>query len=153
MRRSTSITIDDGTIDDLKDLGFSLSGFTQLAVDTLLSEGFDDFTLSLKLKMLEEEAASVEEEIGRYESRVKFLIKQKERITELRDIVTRNYEEARDNAYACSLIDKLNNIVILSGYDITIIDEKAADIITEIRKYNDEFDLQRHIDRIKSFIS
>jgi hypothetical protein len=153
MRRHTTVVLDDGVVDKLGDLGFTLSGFTQTAVDILLSEGFDDFAMSLKLKMLDIEQAKIEEDIAKTESHLRYLTKQYERNKELYSMVSKNYEDAKVSVYICSLIDKLNTCIITNGYDKDIIEKQAHDIIEEIVENNPGFNLEKHIDRIRKLVS
>lgn len=153
MRRHTTVVLDDGVVDKLGDLGFTLSGFTQTAVDILLSEGFDDFAMSLKLKMLDIEQEKIEEDIAKTEAHLRYLTKQYERTQELRTMVSRNYEDAKVSVHICSLVDRLNTCIITNGYDKSIIEKQAHDIISEIVDNNQGFNLDTHIDRIRKLVS
>ena len=153
MRHNTSIVIEDGVVDSLRDLGYTLSGFTQTAVDVLLSEGFDDFAMALKLKLLEQEELDIDEEIIKSEARIAYLRRQKQRVEELRGIVHRNYEAAKASAVTCNLIDKLNHAIIMSGYDIESVKKTNKDTINELKNLNKDFDLARHIERIKKLVT
>lgn len=153
MRRNTSVNVDEGVVNNLRELGFTLTGFTQTAVDVVLSEGFDDFAVALKLKLLEEEEQKLEEEISRCESKLRYLNMQLGRSHELHDIMVRNYEASKRSAIVCKLVDELNSIIIINGYDIDAVTRKSPDLIKEIQSFNPDFILEKHIERIRKLVS
>ena len=153
MRRNTSVNVDEGVVNNLRELGFTLTGFTQTAVDVVLSEGFDDFAVALKLKLLEEEEQKLEEEISRCESKLRYLNMQLGRSHELHDIMVRNYEASKRSAIVCKLVDELNSVIIINGYDIDAVVRKSPDLIKEIQSFNPDFILEKHIERIRKLVS
>ena len=153
MRRNTSVNVDEGVVNNLRELGFTLTGFTQTAVDVVLSEGFDDFAVALKLKLLEEEEQKLEEEISRCESKLRYLNMQLGRSHELHDIMVRNYEASERSAIVCKLVDELNSVIIINGYDIDAVVRKSPDLIKEIQSFNPDFILEKHIERIRKLVS
>lgn len=153
MRHNTTVNLEDGSVEKLNELGLTLTGFVQMAVDILFSEGFDDFTMSLKLKMLDQEYRELENERSKTEAQLRYIERCLLRNQELRAIMEKNFEEAKTIAAQCALVDKLNNIIIHSAYNEKMVEKKGKDVLQEMRELNPDFDLTEHISRIQKLIS
>jgi hypothetical protein len=149
MKKNTTVSVDHKVIDQLHDLGLTLSGFTQFAVDALLTEGFDDFTQSLKIKMIERELEGIEEEILTINNRLKYLQGKQELYNSLRELALDSIEVSRITNAITTIMKKINQTLIVNDYDKGIVMSKHEEDIKLIKELNPEFDIDIHIERFK----
>lgn len=147
-KKNTCITLDTQDIDKIRDMGFSISKFTQKAIDTLLSEGFEDYVGSLKVKLISEDLQDAREEYKACEERLAFLHNQINILQEVYNNAEEELEIAMTVGKLSKLIAKINKYLVMESYDVDVVSSKYSDVINEIKRLNPEFDLSVHRDRI-----
>ena len=148
VKKNTCISIDEGDINKIRDMGFSVSKFTQKAIDSLLSDGFEDYAMSLKVKLIEDDLQEAIEEREACEARLAFLIEQINALQTIHDNAEEELQIAMTVGKLSKLIARINKFLVMESYDVDVVNEKYSDVIVEIKGLNPEFDLSLHRDRI-----
>lgn len=147
-KKNTCISIDEDDINKIRDMGFSVSKFTQKAIDSLLSDGFEDYAMSLKVKLIVDDLQTAIEEKEACEARLTFLIEQIDALQIIHDNAEEELQIAMTVGKLSKLIAKINKYLVMESYDVDVVNEKYSDVIMEIKGLNPEFDLSLHRDRI-----
>lgn len=153
MKRNTSVTLDSELIEQVRNMGISVSRFTEKAMETLISDGFDDFTLSLKIKMYQDTLNEIRREQDACDQRYNDLEEQRISLETGLSDAQEQYEMAISIGKLSKLTQRLNRITIMNNYNPDIIVEKAHDIIKEMMILNPDFNLEQHIQSLRRVIN
>lgn len=151
-RYSTSVTLDSDTVDKLKAHGLSVSGFARNALNAVVSEGFDDYLVTLKLKMIEENLAAVHNEYNACQERMQYLQHKLSSLKEIHDRTVKEHEEAMTVGKLSLLVQQLNKAIIMSSFDAEETANRAHQTIAEMMVLNPDFNLTTHIQRLRAVI-
>jgi hypothetical protein len=145
MKRNTSVTLDSDLIDKVRRMGMSVSGVAEKAMETLADDGFDDFTLNLKIRMYQDAICEIDTEEHACNKRLEELHSQR---TVMEQAVGEAQEQlvlARTVGRLAKLTQQLNKVIIMNNYNDAHVSEKAYALIGEMLTLNPEFNLKQHI--------
>lgn len=145
MKKNTSVSIDTELIDKVRSMGFSVSRFTERAIETLVSDGFDDFTLGLKIRLYKDALGEIASEQDACNKRHVELEQQHKDLTVALKDAMEQLEVAQSIGKLTKLTQRLNRIIIMNNYNADIVVDKAHDIIVDMMGLNPEFNLEQHI--------
>lgn len=151
-RYSTSVTLDSDTVDKLKAHGLSVSGFARNALNAVVSEGFDDYLSTLKLKMIEDNMVAVQTEYNECQERMQFLQSKLETLKSIHERTQAEHEIAMTVGRLSLLTQQLNKVIVMNSYDVDTVADKAHQIIAEMLVLNPGFNLEQHVSRLKKVL-
>lgn len=147
-KTNTCVSIDVEDANKIKDMGIGLSKFIQHAMSAVLSEGFDDYVMTLKVKMIADDLTNAIEEKRECQERIRFLDVAIPHMQELLEDAESNLNISRTVGRLSVLTQEINKYLIMEQYDENAVVEKYPSVIAEIKKLNPEFDMRTHRNRL-----
>lgn len=146
---TSSVYIESELIEQLTKKGLSLSQVAQTAVKLVLSDDFEDIAVEMRMTMLDDRIRKLEVDLSELNFQVEVKMKQLEYMKKEREKTEVEWKKARQTAVLTRYVRSLNQVIIASGYDQSLVKEMAGDTIQKILKVNPTFDLEKHITRFK----
>lgn len=146
---TSSVYIDLDKAEELSKKGLTVSMITQAAISLALTDDFEDLAVEMRLDELDNKIEKLRVEIAGYGMKLEVKQELLERYTSQKNELIAEREEARDTVILAKYIRSLNQVIIASGYDESIVEETAGDLITKIVKVNPHFSLTSHVKRFK----
>lgn len=146
---TSSVYIESELVEQLAKKGLSLSQVTQAAVKLVLSDDFEDIAVEMRMSMLDDRIRKLKVDLAELNFQVEVKMKQLEYMEKERERTEVEWKKARQTAVLTRYIRSLNQVIIASGYDPSLVKEMAGDTIQKILKVNPTFDLEKHITRFK----
>ena len=146
---TSSVYIESELIEQLAKKGLSLSQVAQAAVKLVLSDDFEDIAVEMRMSMLDDRIRKLEVDLSELNFQVEVKMKQLEYMKKERERTEVEWKKARQTAVLTRYVRSLNQVIIASGYDQSLVKEMAGDTIQKILNVNPTFDLEKHIIRFK----
>lgn len=146
---TSSVYIDLDKAEELSKKGLTVSMITQAAISLALTDDFEDLAVEMRLDELDSKIEKLRVEIAGYGMKLEVKQELLERFTSQKSELIAEREEARDTVILAKYIRSLNQVIIASGYDETIVEETAGDLISKIVRVNPHFSLTSHVQRFK----
>ncbi len=146
---TSSVYIESDLVEQLAKKGLSLSQVAQAAVKLVLSDDFEDIAVEMRMSMLDDRIRKLKVDLTELNFQVEVKKKQLEYMEKERERTEVEWKKARQTAVLTRYIRSLNQVIIASGYDPSLVKEMAGDTIQKILKVNPTFDLEKHIIRFK----
>lgn len=148
-RRHTSINVDSINYEEVLKRGYNISEVVDIVLQHLLSSESDCIALDVRIKEYERELDIHKKTIEKHSKYIKNANDAKERIEKLLKQLYEDREESTVRLEYVKLITHLNSIIIASEYKIEVVRVVAKDILAEIKKHDEYFDLETHISAFK----
>ena len=146
---TSSVYIESELIEQLAKKGLSLSQVAQAAVKLVLSDDFEDIAVEMRMSMLDDRIRKLEVDLSELNFQVEVKMKQLEYMKKEREQTEVEWKKARQTAVLTKYVRSLNQVIIASGYDQSLVKEMAGNTIQKILKVNPTFELEKHIIRFK----
>lgn len=148
-RKHASIHVDAINYNEVLQRGYNISEVVDIVLQHLLSNEGDCVALDIRIKEYERELGVQNKIIEDHSRFVKNAKIAKENIETLLQKLYEDRKESNTRLEYIKLISRLNSIIIASEYKIDVIRVVAKDIIEDIKKQDEYFDLETHISSFK----
>ncbi len=152
MITSKTISTDDEKWEQVKQLGYSHSDIHNLVMDMVLSEEMDSFAYDFQIELMRKLISERRDSIERLENRLVAEMGELACLEEkLRVLET---EKAEDMAILelSRSIGRLNQIIVLSDYNVEAVKATANKLIKRIMELNPAFDIKKHCGVLKTML-
>lgn len=148
-RKQATVNVDADNFVAAQKRGYNLSNVVDIVLQHLLSSESDCIALDIRIAEYEgsiEKQNKVIEEHSRYVRNAEAIIIERQKILEQ---LYKDREESSSRLDYVKLITRLNSLIIASNYDVKVVSIVARDIIADILKHDEYFDLETHISTFK----
>ncbi len=149
---SKSVRVDEDKWDQVKRLGYNHSELHGIVMDMVLSSEVDSTSYDVQFNILKNRIIQQKKVITQtqyqLESEQSELAFLENKLRNMQDM----YNEDRRILRLSRAIGRLNQIIVVSGYDASIIRLTAKKLIDESVKLNPAFDLEQHCRTLKNLI-
>ena len=126
---TSSVYIESELVEQLAKKGLSLSQVAQAAVKLVLSDDFEDIAVEMRMSMLDDRIRKLEVDLSELNFQVEVKMKQLEYMKKERERTEVEWKKARQTAVLTRYVRSLNQVIIASGYDQSLVKEMAGDTI------------------------
>lgn len=149
-RYHTSVSLDTETVDKIRQYGISVSSFARNAIEAVLTDGFEDYLTSLKVKLIEDKLSEVQNEMSDCKARIDYLREQEATLKELHSRAVEEQEFAMTVGKLSLLLQRLNKEIILNNFDAEKVAIQSKGLILDIIQLNPGFSLETHMKQLQA---
>lgn len=149
---SKSVRVDEDKWEAVRALGYNHSELHDIIMDIVLSADFDSTSYDVQFNIIkskiEEQKQTVSNTKHRLAAEESELAYLEHSLAELQS----TYEKDRQVLALSRAMGRLNQIIVVANYDVTVVRATAADLIAEIYELNPAFDLEKQCEVLKDSI-
>lgn len=147
-----SVRVDADKWDAVRDLGYNHSELHDIIMDVVLSSDVDSTSYDIQFNIIKNKIDEQQQTILTTEHR---LVAEKSELAYLEHRLTElqaTYEADKQMFALSRAIGRLNQIIVVANYDVTVVQATAAGLIKEIMELNPSFDLKKQCCALKDSI-
>lgn len=154
MAKRSSVYIHGDKLEALKEKGYeSFNAIVNKTIDILLSEEFEDLAVEMKKNKIIEMIDEVNRDLVALKLREQSLMAERERLTRWRDTIQEEWDYTKNTVILSGYIKNLGRVIIACDYNEINVREAAQHLLDNITTLNPQFDLAKHIARLKDIMS
>lgn len=147
-----SIRVDGEKWANVRALGYSHSELHDIIMDMVLSSEVDSTSYDVQFNLLKKKISAQQQTITDTKCRLEAEESELAYLEAKLNDLQHTYDEDRKILALSRAIGRLNQIIVVSGYDLTVVRATGADLISEIKGLNPAFDLEKHCKTLKDLI-
>lgn len=152
-KKPTTVYVSEEFTTQLRDRGFVLSQIAESAFEIAAGTDFEDLAVKMRLDTINNDIEETKKRLVSY--RVS-MAADEARLVELeatKSSTSSEWEYAKKVARTTALMRQINQIIWAADYDEELIKEKGGEFISKLLTYNPNFDLPKHIIKLRKLLS
>jgi len=150
---STSITLDSDVVEKLRSHGINVSGFARSAINAFMSEGFDDYLSTLKIKMLEDNISALKGEYNQCKERLNYLSTRLKNLEDIYERTKEEHEHAMTVGRLSTLYQRINKSLVINSFNVEKVATEEHQTVAEILVINPQFNLSQHATHLRKIMN